>query len=298
MQDAARKIKMLSKLARIIDIPWLKQAWVQRAILVISTIFIGVGIVLSIGQHPIVLTDLDPSPLVVVALALVPMIILLNVGEYLLTGRMLGRKIDPIRGFEITVIGAAANMLPLPGSTIVRVAGLKAAGASLGKSTLATGLVYVVWLGTSLIFAGFWMLSLDGGWTGEIFLATGFVLACVVVYAANRIPGGFKIIGMVAALRVVLVVIESFRLQLCLEAMGFSVNFAQAAGLSVTGVLGSAFSFVPAGLGVREAIAAGLSPIIGLSMSAGFLAVLVNRILGLLVVAPLGLTLAFRRRAL
>lgn len=44
----------------------------------------------------------------------------------------LGRVQIPIaKALEITVLGSAANMLPLPGSTLVRVVALKAAGSTL-----------------------------------------------------------------------------------------------------------------------------------------------------------------------
>jgi hypothetical protein len=91
-----------------------------------------------------------------------------------------------------------------------------------------------------------------------------------------------------------LVIVDSARLFLCFAALGVDASFAQASGLAVAGVLGSAVSIVPAGLGVREGVAAAISPIVGLAASFGFLSAFLNRLAGLVVIAPLAAMLSLR----
>jgi uncharacterized membrane protein YbhN (UPF0104 family) len=62
----------------------------------------------------------------------------------------------------------------------------------------------------------------------------------------------------------------------------------------VGSVVGSAVSIVPAGLGIRELVSAGLAPVIGIEASAGFLSAAVSRVLEVVVLVPLALVLARR----
>ena len=85
---------------------------------------------------------------------------------------------------------------------------------------------------------------------------------------------------------------------LALYALGFDVKPAQALVLVVAGALGSAVSIMPAGLGVREALAALVAPFAVLAASTGFLAAALGRMVDLAVVGPLAACLAMRRNGL
>ncbi len=280
---------------------WLNRPGLRRWALWLALGVLVAGLVLSVRAQPDVVTELDWRPLAALLLLVIPVVKLLNVFEYILSGRLLGKSIGLMEGLEVTTIGAAANMLPLPGSTLVRMAGLKAAGAGYGKGAAAVLLASLIWLAVASLYAGAWILSLGGAtpaarWVGPAFVAVGAMLLAFCLVAAIRLEGGSRIIGLIAANRLVLVAIEALRFVLVLQAMGVAASFAQASGLAVTGVLGSAVSIVPAGLGVRELVAAGLGPVVGISAAAGFLAAGLIRLLDLVFILALAGALALRRQ--
>ncbi|NRD90096.1 hypothetical protein C8024_12460 [Sphingopyxis sp. BSNA05] len=91
-----------------------------------------------------------------------------------------------------------------------------------------------------------------------------------------------------------LVLVDAFRLYLCLLALNVPAEFGQASVLTVSGFVGSSFSIVPAGLGIREGVSALLGPLVGLTAAAAFLASAANRIIGLIVSAPIAGLLAWK----
>ncbi len=280
---------------------WLNHPGLRRGALWLALGILVAGLVLSVRAQPDALTALDWRPLAALLLLVIPVVKLLNVFEYMLSGRLLGKSIGLMEGLEVTTIGAAANMLPLPGSTLVRMAGLKAAGAGYGKGAAAVLLASLIWLAVASLYAGLWIASLGSAtpaarWVGPAFVAVGALLLVLCLVVAMRLEGGCRTLGLIAANRLVLVVIEALRFVLVLQAMGVAVSFAQASGLAVTGVLGSAVSIVPAGLGVRELVAAGLGPVVGISAAAGFLAAGIIRLLDLIFILALAGVLVLRRQ--
>jgi uncharacterized membrane protein YbhN (UPF0104 family) len=85
------------------------------------------------------------------------------------------------------------------------------------------------------------------------------------------------------------VTVAAFRLLLVLRALGFRVSIAQAAALAVSIVVAAAAGFFPGGLGLRELLAAGMSPLVGLPAAVGVLATAADRIVALVVLSILSL---------
>jgi uncharacterized protein (TIRG00374 family) len=80
---------------------------------------------------------------------------------------------------------------------------------------------------------------------------------------------------------------QALRLFLIAAALRLDVSYSQAVTLVIATVAAAAIGFLPSGLGAREAIAAALSPIIGLPASVGLLITAVDRVLSLLVLTVL-----------
>jgi uncharacterized membrane protein YbhN (UPF0104 family) len=239
---------------------------------------------------------LDWRPLLLVVAVGIPLTTGLNTLEFMLTGRLIGKAIPLPRALEITIIGTAANMLPLPGSTLTRLASLTAGGAPLKEATTAVLLVAAVWPGVAFVFSGLSILSATAHLVGMVFLVAGLVVLCAIVLGVVR--GRLRLRWTLAAIGVKLAMVatDAARLLVCFFALGIDSTFAQASALTLSALVGSAVSIVPAGLGVREAVAAALSPIVGLSAAAGFLAATINRLLALAALAPLAMLLAIRAR--
>ena len=176
---------------------------------------------------------------------------------------------------------------------------MKAAGAGYGEGTKATLLVAGLWAGVAFLFAGSWMVRLGVGPISVLFVVVGFIawLACFA-YGVWRCQGATLPVSLSLA-KVALVTVDALRMFLCLNALGVAIVFDQAAALAVAGVVGNAVSIVPAGLGIREAVSAGLAPLVGLSAGMAFLAAALNHLLGLITVVPLaiGMLLSGRGKA-
>ncbi len=270
------------------------QRTLRRIGLWISIPALVAGIAVSILMHPNALFGLDWRYLAVVALLGVPAMTALNALEYVLTARLLGQRIGPAYALDITVMGTAANMLPLPGGPLIRVAGLTAAGASLTHSVATSVLVLLVSVGVAAIYSGLWIGTIADLWIGGLVVVAGCIFMLASVAAARRAPGGIGVLAVIAVTRSGLVLVTAGRLFLCFGALGISASFAQSSGLAVSGVASSVIPFVPAGIGVREWLAAALSPIVGLSMGAGFLVTFLNRLTTMAVVVPIALVLNLR----
>ncbi|MGD2172473.1 MAG: hypothetical protein PVI79_04995 [Gammaproteobacteria bacterium] len=259
-----------------------------------ATVFLVAGLLYSYISQPQVLNELVLWPVMLLILIGVPLTLCLNAVEFGILARLGRVEVTMLKALEITLLGSAANLLPLPGSTMVRVAALKAAGAPLLKGTSSTIVVGVIWISVAFGYSGTWMLVTASGLIAYLFLAIGalVLLGCLIWW--RLLDGGYFLLLWVLVTRLMLVIVDSARLFLCFAALGVDASFAQASGLAVAGVLGSAVSIVPAGLGVREGVAAAISPIVGLAASFGFLSAFLNRLAGLVVIAPLAAMLSLR----
>ena len=90
---------------------------------------------------------------------------------------------------------------------------------------------------------------------------------------------------------------SGLRFTLAAAVIGVDLALPQALALSVASAITVAIGFFPGGLGVREALIAALSPLIGLDLKTGVLLGAVDRVvwLGFLALAGVGLTVNRRR---
>lgn len=267
---------------------------VRNAILFAALAGFSLGLYLAIANQPGLFKNLDWKPAAVVVVIGVPASLLLNVIEFMLMARIVGRSTSALRAFEITTIGTAANMLPLPGGTIVRIAALKGMGASIGGGVSVTLLISGMWLAVALSYAGIWISLSQESLIGVMSVVSGLVLFGPVFIALRRLDGGWKNPLLVTIVKLFLVISDAVRIYLCFIAIGTAASFAQASALTVASVVGSTVSIVPAGLGIREVVAVAISPTVGMLAAPAFLATAANRILGLSTIMPIaGLLLIF-----
>lgn len=259
-----------------------------------AAVFLVAGLLYSYNLQPQVLHDLVVWPVVLLIFIGVPLTLCLNAVEFGILARLGRVQVTLLKALEITLLGSAANLLPLPGSTLVRVAALKAGGAALFRGASSTIVVGVIWIAVAFGYSGGWMLAIANGLVAWLFLAIGalVLLGCVIWWRV--LEGGYSLLLWMLITRLLLVIVDSARLFLCFAALGVEASFAQASGLAVAGVLGSAVSIVPAGLGVREGVAAAISPVVGLAAAFGFLSAFLNRLAGLVVIVPLAAILSLR----
>lgn len=272
-------------------------AMARKLALICAIVFFVAGLCWSLYFFPFDFAKLKLFPVLAVIAVGVPISILLNAWEFMLSANYSQRHLNLVPAIRVTVIATAANMLPLPGGTLARISALRSIGVRIREGIRVNLLIAMLWVGVALVYSGVWISAHAGSRYAAMFVLAGVAVTLPVYFLLGRNSGSWSLASALLATRTAMLVVDSFRLMLCFWALGISADFAQASALSLSGVVGSAVSIVPAGLGVREATASALSTLVGLSLSAGFLVAALNRILGLSTVLPVALILARRQGA-
>jgi uncharacterized membrane protein YbhN (UPF0104 family) len=247
------------------------------------TVFV-VGFFLALQSVSLTWSQFELPWLLIAALVGVPMMTVLNALEYKLTGRLLGRSVPAWEAVEVAVTSTAANLLPVPGGPFLKIASLRRTGAPTRSAAHATVWSGMLWLNTAVLVAAVTLMS-----TGRGLYVVAAGGACMLGIAAlvmlKRLSHEARPWPALAALVTVefgSTLATALRLWLIGQGIGISVG-STALVLSLAPVLGAAVVFLPAGLGVREAAAAGLAAISGAEAGVGYLLTAVDRIIGLVV---------------
>ncbi len=259
-----------------------------RVVLIVAAIGFVLGIYLSYRAQPDLLSNPNWGPLIAVAVIGVPVTVALNMLEFQASAKLVGLRFSLVQAAEITIIGSVANMLPIPGGTMVRVAALKAAGTTVKRGTAVTLLVSGLWIGIAFLYSGLW-LGVSSYQLALLFLAIGIAALAVCIFLSAKLATDQSVMTRLLIIKTGLVFVDAARIYGCLHALGHLALFSQASVLTVSSVMGAAVSIVPAGLGVREGVAALLAPIVALPAAAAYLAASLNRIIGLLITTPVAL---------
>lgn len=268
----------------------------HKVVLVIASLAFVAGFFVALRYQPLTLSDLSLLPTLCLVFVTLPINFLLNGLEFQLSARLAEGKLSLRDAVETTVIGSAANLLPIPGGAIVKVARLKALGVSYKHGISTTLYPALLWLGTALTYAGLWASVLGVGAVSWAFVGLGAIVVIGASAFAYKIYGQIDTLLRLLLVRVCLVILDAIQIFLCMLALAVAGSFAQASLLTVSGVLGSAVSIVPAGLGVREAVSAVIGPFVGLTAASAYLVTAVNRLLSLAAIAPLAFYLAAKRK--
>ncbi|MEO0441219.1 MAG: lysylphosphatidylglycerol synthase domain-containing protein [Pseudomonadota bacterium] len=290
--------EILRKILAIADhlmglIPMQNPRFRQSALIIAVLALIG-GIFLSLRSQPELLGNVQWIPVLALALFAVPVTMFFNALEFVLSARLIGHRVGMKIAVETTIIGGVANLLPIPGGAIVRVAALKSEGASVAKGTSTMIFVVAIWAAVSFGYSGIWLVAAGIGMLGLLFLTVGLAGAIACFMMSRHLLNDSQITAQLFACKFGLVLFDALRLYLCLLALGVMAGFDQASVLTVSGFVGASFSIVPAGLGIREGVSALLGPLVGLTAAAAFMASAANRLVGFAVSAPLAAILAWK----
>lgn len=258
-------------------------------------IFIG-GLAWAISSVPDLVTRLRWTPLPALLLIGAPLATVLNAVEIYVMSRIAGGPMKWRTAMEVTVYASAANMLPLPGGAMTRLAAMKAHGVSYRIGTSLTLLSFCVWGSLAFLYSAVALVLI-----GQARLSAGFALvgiASLLVSAVGfRQFGQWRLLGLIGLMRVVSFPIEAVRLMLAMLAVGATLGFLQSSALVVSSFIGASVSIVPAGLGVREGVIALLSPVVDVDPAVGFLAATTGRVMWMLGLAlTAAVILSFHQR--
>jgi Lysylphosphatidylglycerol synthase TM region len=270
----------------------------QRAILAVAAVGFLVGAWFALKSLDVSIDEVRWPPLLVAALVGVPLTLVANTFEYLLSGRMLHHRIPLLPALQLTTVSTAANLLPIPGAFLVRIQGLRALGSGTGKALASTMMIGLAWIGISSLLAGI-LLAFSQSWVASVALTAVGVITLIGAYAwlLRAVPERGerrRIAALAIIVELFAVVTNAARLVLILIGLRVDASLGQALVLAVSSSLAAAAGLFPGGLGLREAIAALLAPLVGLPASAGFAATAINRVMGIVVLAPITAVLALR----
>jgi hypothetical protein len=220
-----------------------------------------------------------------VSFAVIPCVMVLNAVEYLVAARLVSHRVPFREAMRVSVLGSAANLLPIPGAALVRTGALRRRGAAVGASAMATGAIGAAWLGLAALLAGLLLLATGSEAVGGGFAAVGLAATGGMLFLTRRAGGAWRDGALIIGLEAAFVCVSALRTWATLQALGGG-GPAQAAALTVAAPLAAAAGVMPGGLGLRELIAATLSPLVGLAPATGAVAAGFDRLLGL---AALGL---------
>ena len=228
--------------------------------------------------------DINWPLLATIGIAGPTLTIWLNAAEFDAQARLLAVHVSRAAALRVSVLGTAANLLPLPGAVLVRTQALARDGVGYAAAGGIAVVAAITWLGATAFAAGLGVLLLGGFVIGPLCVATGVVLCVVGLLLCQRFPGGtVRAWTLLFAVELGLTVMAALRLLVILIALGLDVEPGQALAMTIAGALASATGIFPAGLGLREALTALVASLVSLDAAAGFAAAAADRIAGLVV---------------
>jgi hypothetical protein len=272
----------------------------RRPLLAIATVALIVAMAWAWNRAGLTIDDLSWKPLVALALIAAPASLLLKAAEFIVAARIAGQRPGPRLAMETAVVSSAANLLPLPGSLLVTVKALADGGAGYGSAVAASAVPGIAWLGITGVVGGSALAIEGAAAVGLIVLIGGlvaFVGAGAVFHSTGPSNGRPALVLTILLVETGWLAVSGLRFTLAAAVIGVDLTLPQALALSVAGAITVAIGFFPGGLGVREALIAALSPLIGLDLETGVLLGAVDRVmwLGFLALAGAGLALSRQR---
>jgi hypothetical protein len=202
---------------------------------------------------------------------------LINSVELYAISRMAGGPMKWPTSIELTIYSTAANMLPVPGGALTRLAGMKAHGVGLRAGSGMLLLSALLWGGLAFAYSAAALIWLGHTLLAASFLAASGFIAATCILALYKI-GHWRLAGVIALLRAISFPLEAVRLVLAASALGSSIGFIQASVFSAASFASAAVVIVPTGLGIRETLVALLAPLALLDPAMGFLIASLDRI--------------------
>ena len=211
------------------------------------------------------------------AAAVMPFALLMNAQELVLCARGTANGLSIPKALAYSSAATLANVLPIPAGMALRAKALVDTGMGWtqgGVMLLAAGML---WFAMALVSVG---LALLPGSVGLTCLAVGTLASIVITgWIAHRISLrtgiGFLVV------RAIMLLLIAVRIQLCFLAIGQSISLKESAIFTLAGVVGNGVMIVPSGIGIAEGVGAALADLVGKMPAAAFLALAVNRLLGL-----------------
>ncbi len=225
-----------------------------------------------------------------------PLLLLLLAAEYDASARLVGRSDVSLReALRVSVLSTAANLLPIPGSPIVRTAALRRLGTSVQRAVLSTVTIGISWIGTGTLLIGTLVIGSSGPFGVVLCAIGGLLLGGTYVLVARMASAGVNTLFVrIFLIEAAFVTVASARFFLVLEGLRESPSLTQSAALTLSGMVASMTGIFPGGLGIRELAAGAIAPLVDLRPSVGVVGASIIRLADVLVMAPFAFALLRR----
>lgn len=233
----------------------------------------GLSLTVFVVGTTIAYTNLPPlhaSPnwalLIGLLLLGVPLSVLWNAAEYHLTLKVVGRNQPVARTVRISIVAAAANLLPLPGSALVRAREIYRISGTGREVVRATATVGLAFLGTAALLTGLFLVAPGPRPLALSSIAIGVLLllgsAIMIRSSAGRRA---RMLTMLVLVEAASVLTKALRYYVVLRALHFEPGAQEVFALTLMSVIALATGVFPGGIGGSELLAAAISPFIGIS---------------------------------
>jgi hypothetical protein len=261
---------------------------VRRALFVVAvSIFAGSTVWAVRTLDGVPLADGWPALLALTA-ALALGAFAVNAVEFAVSARLLSARASAADAFKVSILGSAANVLPIPGAALVRAGALRRMGLELRSAVAVTATVGLAWVATGALIAGTLLLGSTQAVVGAACLAGGiaaYAVAFGLLVVQIGLPAARSGILLVAGVELASVGLNVVRTWVVLRTLGVDAELVEAAAIGVAGIVASAAGLFPGGLGLREALSAAIAAVVGLPAAMGVLVATVDRVVGYVTLA-------------
>jgi len=279
----------------VTDAPKPPAKWLRFAGFVLGVSILGV--VAALGWRSL---EEPPDGLLIAPLAVLLSTAMLSLGIVTMEFRLVARALDVDvgwpRGLNVTILGTAANLLPLPGAALTRIVVLRKLGAKGSDAVKALTATAGVWLGAALLVAGA-SITAARPWAGILLVVAGAFALGTGATILRRVGSSNAITVGLLGTEVALISTGILRLWLALRVVNLDGTLLEVAGLSAAAPASAAVGFMPGGIGIRESLAAALGSLSGLGAAEAAIGATIDRAAGLIMLVPLYVFATWRQRA-
>ncbi len=182
-----------------------------------------------------------------------PLAVWLNGLELMVLSRATGQEPSMSQASAVSLMASCANVLPLPGSILVRTWFLARGPRGLKAAVSVQAIAGVTFVGVTAAVVGV-LLVAASPWAAAGLIVFG-TATCVV---AAKVAG-WRLVARLIRVEAAMAASEIGRYLVVLHALGLGARFDRAAPLVLANVLSTVVGVFPAGLGVREVLSGLLS---------------------------------------
>lgn len=264
----------------------------------LAILLFGGGLFLSVREVPDILERLRLAPFLVMLAIGAPVHTVFNAWILVQSARYSGNDMRFATAVEVTLLGSAANLLPIPGAILSKVGALKSHGVSAAGITQIIVLTTFIWGALSFFWASGAMALLGEPEIAAALMTVSILLGIATIVCRTR-AGRDRALIAIGVGRLLNLPLDAVRYMVLFAVVGSSITFLDGSVFTIAGFVSTASLIFPAGLGVHEATVAILSSVISIDPAIAFLVAVIGRVIymcGLTITASIYWILSGRLR--